>query len=199
MPSGLVPDPWLVSAGIQACLSPWFNHGSNLRWVDGGPTLEVLLRRSIFYCPWEIGVFLPSPGALRWSVSGSLHLNYKVFTSLIFIYSDDSVVSERARRNVGFLLSMDRYCRAAIMKALTVTRYASSSDYVSLVKETEEFYMVVARRVKEERWFKPEVFRHCDAHGNLVHLPVRILIGYGAHSIPHHCSHLITAELGFMP
>ncbi|KAI5120940.1 hypothetical protein M0805_001645 [Coniferiporia weirii] len=63
---------------------------------------------------------------------------------------DNSAFSGRARHDVKILLTMDKYCRAAILKSLSETRFARSSECVSLVKETEEVPFLAGHNAEGE-------------------------------------------------
>ncbi|KAI5120946.1 hypothetical protein M0805_001651 [Coniferiporia weirii] len=106
--------------------------------------------------------------AVEGCLSDSSHsfLKLETFCRHLAPYTDhdESVISERARCNVGFLLTVDRYCRAAILKALSGTRFAHSSEYRSLVKRTEEVCVASCTENSNTTLF----FRHCDAYDNLI-------------------------------
>ncbi|KAI5118534.1 hypothetical protein M0805_009686 [Coniferiporia weirii] len=88
-----------------------------------------------------------------------------------YVDSNDAVLRGRARRCASVLLCTDVYCRAAMMRAFTSTRFAATSDFAEMVKETGSLYRSLPYRSYEYN----KLNRCCDANWNLLH------IGKGKH------------------
>ncbi|KAI5118530.1 hypothetical protein M0805_009682 [Coniferiporia weirii] len=83
-----------------------------------------------------------------------------------YVYSNDTVIRERARLCVSVLLYTDIYCRAAVMQAFASIGFATTPDFAIMVKETENLCKPTSSHRYEDYYF----YRHCDTEGNLIHI-----------------------------
>ncbi|KAI5116344.1 hypothetical protein M0805_005819 [Coniferiporia weirii] len=84
-----------------------------------------------------------------------------------YVDSNDAVLRERALRCASVLLYTDVYCRAAMMRAFTSTKFAATSGFAEMIKETRS----LCGSPLYPSYGDPEkLSRCCYANGNLLHI-----------------------------
>ncbi|KAH8116576.1 hypothetical protein DFH11DRAFT_1219370 [Phellopilus nigrolimitatus] len=81
-----------------------------------------------------------------------------------FTDSEDQLLSSRARNCVTSLLVIDFYCRAAILRALSTTRYGRTPEFAQLAESQQ------VRNIRRIGTLVLMFYRHCDANGKLIHI-----------------------------
>ncbi|THH07967.1 hypothetical protein EW145_g3035 [Phellinidium pouzarii] len=97
-------------------------------------------------------------------------LPYQCLTSLsweLARYADheDDLLRNRTRYHVRTLLSVDRYCRSAILKAISATQFSKTLEYKSILECTKQACTPTFSSQSQVC-----IYRHCDDDGNLVHI-----------------------------
>lgn len=82
------------------------------------------------------------------------------------ILSEEETERERARRHTSLLLSLDRYCQAAILRAHASMAVSAEMPKAMITEGRSTF--------TQDRKAKQAIFRHCDGNGNLMHIIVRM-------------------------